>query len=282
MADYKYLDIHPFYLKQEEKGRKLVLTYLKKLESKVDIIVNKDGSISVNGTVNFYEVMHGIPYFPVKFKEINGDFLADRNALKSLVFSPEKVTGKYNISSNRITSLEGAPQEVGTFVCNFNKLTSLEGLPIVTTGEVSINKNSDLKSLKGLPDGISHLSCVRCDLESLEGSPQKLQYFDCSSNYRLKSLIGGPVECDTFICKNTAIEDLKGAPTVVKKIDFSDNEKMIALNGLPLGDNVEYVYEGIPNISKKTFDQYYDLLAAKKKHNVEDLDKELGFDIDAF
>ena len=57
---------------------------------------------------------------------------------------------------------------------------------------------------------------------------------------------------------------------------------MIALNGLPLGDNVEYVYEGIPNISKKTFDQYYDLLAAKKKHDVEDLDKELGFDIDAF
>ena len=54
----------------------------------------------------------------MKFKDIYGD-------LSGTIYN-----GSFNCANNKLTSLEGAPREVGgSFYCYNNNLTSLEGLP---------------------------------------------------------------------------------------------------------------------------------------------------------
>ena len=61
------------------------------------------------------------------------------------------VKGYFNCSDNQLTSLEGAPQEVGgDFGCRENKLTSLEGAPQTVGGDFYCSDNQ-LTSLVGLP-----------------------------------------------------------------------------------------------------------------------------------
>ena len=50
-----------------------------------------------------------------------------------------------------ITSLKGAPQEVGgDFDCYMNQLTSLEGAPQTVGGYFNCHKNPNLHSLEGI------------------------------------------------------------------------------------------------------------------------------------
>ncbi len=66
--------------------------------------------------------------------DIEGDFNCSRVYGESLTdFKGVKfgvVTGDFRCSNNSLTSLEGAPQEVGgDFICRINKITSLVGAP---------------------------------------------------------------------------------------------------------------------------------------------------------
>ena len=66
----------------------------------------------------------------VRFGVIEGSFYCQNNKLTSLEGAPKEVGKYFNCSDNKLTSLEGAPQKVGkTFYCSYNKLTSLDGLP---------------------------------------------------------------------------------------------------------------------------------------------------------
>jgi hypothetical protein len=94
------------------------------------------------------------------------------------------VKGDFDCYSNNLTSLEGAPKEVGgNFYCCNNNLTSLEGAP----KEVGRN-----------------FSCLDNNLISLEGAPKEVgRHFNCSNNLNLTILeSGSKIVSKDFYCFN--------------------------------------------------------------------------------
>jgi hypothetical protein len=132
----------------------------------------------------------------VKFGKVSGYFDCERNQLTSLEGAPQEVGGDFDCSNNQLTSLEGAPQEVGrNFYCSYNQLTSLEGAPQEVGGDFNCWGNN-LKSLEGSPQSVNgRFNCFSNKLTSLVGAPQKVEGdFDCEMNYRLTTLEGAPQE----------------------------------------------------------------------------------------
>ena len=73
-------------------------------------------------------------FMGVKFGKVSGDFICEgtnsSNNLTSLKGAPQEVGGDFLCRENQLTSLEGAPQKVGgDFYCGKNELTSLKGAP---------------------------------------------------------------------------------------------------------------------------------------------------------
>jgi hypothetical protein len=138
--------------------------------------------------------------------DVEGDFKCHIKHLmdfKGVRFG--KVSGSFNCHTNRLTSLEGAPQEVGgNFSCATNNLTSLAGAPQEVGGDFNC-ENNPLTSLEGAPQKVGEdFVCSWNNLTSLEGAPQEVGWgFYCSYN-RLTSLEGAPQEvggsfsCDAF------------------------------------------------------------------------------------
>ena len=147
--------------------------------------------------------------------DIRGDFscrLWSLSDFKGVRFG--KVTGDFDCSHNRLTSLEGAPRKVGGFFrCTMNNLTSLKGSP------QEVRKNFDcsdtsLTSLEGAPQKVGgDFSCRYNRLTSLEGAPQEVgKSFHCDEN-SLTSLEGAPLSVGgSFYCRNNQITSLEGAP----------------------------------------------------------------------
>ena len=73
------------------------------------------------------------------------------NQLTSLEGAPTEVGGDFGCSFNQLTSLKGAPQTVGRdFYCNDSHLTSLEGAPKTVGRDFYCHSNPDLHSLDGI------------------------------------------------------------------------------------------------------------------------------------
>jgi hypothetical protein len=127
-----------------------------------------------------------------------------------------RVSGSFNCSGNQLTSLEGAPQEVGEiFSCYRNKLTSLGGAPHRVGGEFNCHHNN-LTSLKGAPSEVGgNFDCSRNKLTSLNGAPQEVGLgFYCEDN-QLTSLEGAPQEVEgNFSCEHNQLSSLEGIPFV--------------------------------------------------------------------
>jgi hypothetical protein len=103
------------------------------------------------------------------------------------------VHGVFDCSNNKLTSLKGAPQIVGSaFDCSRNYLTSLKGAPSKIVG---------------------YFKCSNNKLVSLEGGPKELTgSYDCSCN-KLQTLEGAPSTCLRFICsENEDLQNLNYAP----------------------------------------------------------------------
>jgi hypothetical protein len=87
--------------------------------------------------------------------DMKGDFNCSNKRLsdfKGVRFG--KVSGYFWCSYNNLTSLVGAPREVGlVFWCNNNSLTSLEGAPLEVDGHFEC-ENNPLKTLAGAPQKI--------------------------------------------------------------------------------------------------------------------------------
>jgi hypothetical protein len=84
--------------------------------------------------------------------DVEGDFDCSGENLsgfKGVRFG--KVSWNFYCSGNKITSLEGAPREVGRdFHCHVNNLTSLEGSPLEVKGSFYC-ENNPLQTLVGAP-----------------------------------------------------------------------------------------------------------------------------------
>jgi len=108
----------------------------------------------------------------VKFGVVTGHFACSRNSLTSLKGAPQEVGGYFGCSNNRLTSLEGAPQKVGeSFSCHNNNLTSLRGAPQEVGGTFYCSYNS-LTSLEGAPQEVG--GGFYCHYNPISGKTLKL------------------------------------------------------------------------------------------------------------
>jgi hypothetical protein len=117
--------------------------------------------------------------------DVNGNFDCSNkysNTLRGIKFG--KVSGDFRCDYNRLTTLEGAPQEVGRgFGCRYNNLISLEGAPQEVGGNFDCSRNT-LTTLEGAPQEVGgNFDCSRNTLTTLEGAPQ---------------VVGGYFWCDAF------------------------------------------------------------------------------------
>ncbi len=86
--------------------------------------------VDVEGTVRFTGEFDFENRFPIRFGYVSGDF---------------------NCSFCKLTTLEGAPYKIGgSFHAQYNQLTSLEHFPLVVGGHINLGHNQ-LTSLVGLP-----------------------------------------------------------------------------------------------------------------------------------
>ena len=74
---------------------------------------------------------------------IKGDLdLSDKKLEELPDLSKVTVEGNFNCSANHLTSLEGAPKEVGgDFYCSYNQLTSLKGAPEKVGGDFGCDED---------------------------------------------------------------------------------------------------------------------------------------------
>ena len=120
--------------------------------------INPDGSIDVDGNVNLIKM--NLSEIPLKFN---------------------KVSGYFNCSYNKLTSLKGSPKEVGSFfTCYDNKLNDLKYAPnrIESWFDCSVN---NLKNLKNSPTCVNLFFCEGNPLESLEGYNNDYNKLECNN-----------------------------------------------------------------------------------------------------
>lgn len=120
---------------QEQAGERLI--YMN---------VNRgNGNIEFNKETGLYDAVQGVRIYdhtiingklPIKFGKVGGCFLIE--------------------DDNKITTLQGCPQEVGqSFICqNVKKITSLVGCPKKVGNSLRIRRMPNLQSLQGAPEEV--------------------------------------------------------------------------------------------------------------------------------
>ena len=192
-----------------------------------------DGDLN-KGVLNNFVLEDGNG-FTINFGKITGIFDCSRLDLTSLEGAPQEVGEGFYCNSNHLKSLKGAPIKVGgNFNCHSNQLTSLKGAPKIVGKGFYCHYNK-LTSLKGAPQTVGeNFYCYGNQLTSLEGAPQEVGgKFDCSDN-RLTSLEGAPKKVDcNFICYWNSLTSLKGAPQEVGGKFDCHNNQLTSLKGAP-------------------------------------------------
>ena len=118
--------------------------------------INKDNykeyigkTVKVTGDVDLSELC--LTKIPINFTEVNGYFWCWGNKLTSLEGAPKEVGEDFFCHANKLTYLVGAPKYVGVnFICSSNQLNSLVGGPT----KVGFNfycSDNPLESTKGKP-----------------------------------------------------------------------------------------------------------------------------------
>ncbi len=111
-------------------------------------IINSDGSVDVMDSVRLYDL--DLEKIPLKFGKISSYFDLSKNKLTSLEGFPKEVYSDIMIYKNKLTSLVGLPDIIYDIInCSYNKLTSLEGLPMEAKGLYC--SNNKITTLKGAP-----------------------------------------------------------------------------------------------------------------------------------
>jgi len=187
------------------------------------------------------------------------------NKLTTLEGAPQKVGRHFNCNDNRLTSLEGAPQEVGGgFYCEDNQLTSLKGSPQEVGGCMDAG-NNQLITLEGAPQKVGgYFSCNDNQLTSLEGAPQEVGGgFYCGSN-QLTTLEGAPQKVGKdFYCGDNRLTSLEGTPKEVGGHFNCNDNQLTSLEGAPqkLGGDL-HCAGNLKSVSelRKTVDRPYDIV----------------------
>lgn len=186
--------------------------------------------------------------FIVKFKEIIGNFNCSGQKLTSLEGCPEEIGGNFWCGVNYLQTLKGGPKKVGgNYECGHNKITSLFSLKDVEYNSLDVSYNK-LKDFKYLPKEIKgELNMEGNQLTSLEGMPQTGEEADFSHNM-LETLYG-------------------------YKIPLNGNSIKLFNNNITISekDFVSYMYYDIRKIYKHYHKKLLNFIVERK--NIEDLEK---------
>jgi len=105
-------------------------------------ILNSRGEYDIIGDVLFWYTNY--TKIPVKFGEVSGYFDCSRNKLTTLKNCPTSVGGYFSCYNNHLTSLKFAPTSVGGyFDCSNNNLTTLKDCPTSVGGYFSCYKQKN-------------------------------------------------------------------------------------------------------------------------------------------
>lgn len=132
-------------------------------------IINSDGSIDVNGSVNLrHENRRStiIERIPIKFNAVYGDFDVSYNNIKNLNNFPRFISGSLICRSNRLETLSGSVKYANSIIASNNRISSLVGCPKVLI-KLDVDHNL-LTNLVGCPEGIE-VSVNSNRLKSLRG-----------------------------------------------------------------------------------------------------------------
>jgi len=192
------------------------------------------GDVNIKGAFNMYNLGYK-DFLEITFGEISGKFDCSRNKLTTLKGAPKKAGEDFYCYSNKLQTLEGSPEEVGGyFDCYDNKLQTLEGAPKKVGGSFDCYGNK-LTTLKGAPEEVGkNFYCYGNELTTLKGAPEKVgKSFDCSNN-ELQTLKGAPEKVEeNFYCFNNKLQTLKGAPKKVGENFYCLDNKLQTLEGAP-------------------------------------------------
>jgi len=206
-----------------------------------------------------------IDFKGVKFGMANNYFFCYSNQLTSLEGAPQQVGSDFDCHDNQLTSLKGAPQEVGaSFDCSDNSLTSLKGGPLTVGGSFYCSENS-LASLEGAPREIGgDFVCDSNQLTTLKGAPQKVEGdFYCQYN-QLTSLEGAPWEVGGSInCFNNPITEW-----VIEGI-----LREMSNEGITLEQAVERLWNEIPEEDGTYLAKHHPNLPPEEKREYEALER---------
>jgi hypothetical protein len=154
---------------------------------------NEDGSWSSDSDIDISS--KGYEKFPIKFKEVKGDFICHDNQLTTLENSPEYVGGNFDCHNNRLTTLEGAPEEVkGFFNVENSKLPTLKGSPKKVGGDYLCQHNQ-LNTVEGVSEEIGgDFDCSDNQLRTLSGLQKVKGRIRCTGNPETASKLLKTVE----------------------------------------------------------------------------------------
>ena len=146
--------------------------------------LNDRGEVDVDGGVDLRK--KGLKEFPsfIQFGIVKGFFDCSYNNLTSLKGAPKEVGSKFDCRYNELISLEESPKEVGEdFYCQGNNLTTLKGAPNRVNGYFNCTFNN-LITLEGAPSEVGRdFDCYSNNLTTLKGAPNRVKgYFNCSIN----------------------------------------------------------------------------------------------------
>ena len=180
---------------------------------------------------------------------ILGSFTCYHNQLTSLMGAPENVGGNFNCSHTQLTSLMGAPKHVGgDFNCSHNQLTNLTGAPKHVGGKFYCVHNQ-LTSLMGAPENVGdNFDCDHNQLTSLTGAPKEVgRSFYCDHN-QLTSLMGAPENVGRdFDCGHNQLTSLMGVPEKIGGKIISDGNPLT-----PENSKINAFRQGIKNVPTPT------------------------------
>ena len=166
-----------------ENIKDLPLTYIHGVCSKYEIkkyTINDDYTIDVDGNVDLD--VKSLIKIPLIFNRVSGSFNCSHNKLTTLEGSP-KYAYSFYCSHNKLTTLEGSPKYAYSFYCYYNQLTTLEGCP-KRVGGGFFCYNNQLTTLKGGPESVGwQFDCDMNKLTTLEGGPEYVGGdFSCVDN----------------------------------------------------------------------------------------------------
>ena len=116
--------------------------------------------------------------------DVDGDVLLSHKDLTKLPLTFNKVKYLFDCSSNHLTTLEGAPKEVGrSFDCSFNYLTSLKYVPTLIGDELNCSFNN-IKTFEYIPEYLYSLCCEGNDIYDI----WKQYKWETDANYYLQLL----------------------------------------------------------------------------------------------